>query len=53
MDSNNRDEFEERFKSVVNEIRTSNDGIILFIDEIHLAINAKAKGMDLFEIFNN
>ena len=51
--SNDRDKFEEYFKSFVNEIRNSNDGVILFIDGIHLAINTKNKSMDLFEIFNN
>ncbi len=35
-----RGEFEERLKSVLNEIKNSDGKIILFIDEIHLLIGA-------------
>ncbi len=37
-----RGEFEERFKSVVNEIEKSNGQIVLFIDEIHTLVGAGA-----------
>lgn len=33
-------EFEERLKSVINEVKKSNGGIILFIDEIHTLVGA-------------
>ncbi len=33
-------EFEERLKSVVNEVQQSNGEIILFIDEIHTLVGA-------------
>lgn len=33
-------EFEERLKSVVNEVKSSDGGIILFIDEIHTLVGA-------------
>lgn len=33
-------EFEERLKDVLNKIKESNGGVILFIDEIHLIIGA-------------
>ena len=33
-------EFEERLKSVINEVKKSNDNIILFIDEIHTLVGA-------------
>ena len=33
-------EFEERLKSVINEVKKSNDSIILFIDEIHTLVGA-------------
>ena len=40
-----RDEFEERLKAVLNEIKKSNGKIIMFIDEIHLIVGAgKADG---------
>lgn len=35
-----RGEFEERLKSVLNEIQAANGEIILFIDEIHLLVGA-------------
>jgi len=37
-----RGEFEERLKSVMDEIRQSNGEIILFIDEIHTVVGAGA-----------
>ncbi|CAF1036543.1 unnamed protein product [Rotaria sordida] len=43
--ASHRGEFEERLKSVLKEIQSSNGGIILFIDEIHLVLGAgKAEG---------
>src|SRR5699024_3391908 len=35
-----RGEFEERFKSVLNEVRDADGKIILFIDEIHTIVGA-------------
>lgn len=35
-----RGEFEERLKSVIKEITDSEEGIILFVDEIHLVLGA-------------
>ncbi|MBR4136591.1 MAG: ATP-dependent chaperone ClpB [Bacteroidales bacterium] len=37
-------EFEERLKSVINEVIASNGEIILFIDEIHTLVGAGASG---------
>jgi ATP-dependent Clp protease ATP-binding subunit ClpB len=33
-------EFEERLKAVINEVKESGDGVILFIDEIHTLVGA-------------
>ncbi len=39
-----RGEFEERLKALLNEIETQADGIILFIDELHMLVGAGATG---------
>ena len=42
-----RGEFEERLKSVLNEIKNANGQIITFIDEIHTIVGAgAAEGVD-------
>jgi ATP-dependent Clp protease ATP-binding subunit ClpB len=38
--ASHRGEFEERLKSVLNEVKENKDKIILFIDEIHLVLGA-------------
>jgi ATP-dependent Clp protease ATP-binding subunit ClpB len=37
-------EFEERLKGLLGEITTSNDGKILFIDELHMLVGAGSSG---------
>jgi ATP-dependent Clp protease ATP-binding subunit ClpC len=37
-----RGEFEERLKSVIDEVTDSGDGLILFIDELHTVVGAGA-----------
>lgn len=39
-----RGEFEERMKGVLKEIESSNETIVLFVDEIHLLMGAGASG---------
>ena len=51
--ASHRGEFEERLKSVLKEIESSNGGILLFIDEIHLVLGAgKAEGMNIIHQSN-
>ena len=45
-------EFEERLKSVVNEVIDSNGEIILFIDEIHTLVGAGASGEGAMDAAN-
>jgi len=45
-------EFEERLKSVVNEVIESNGEIILFIDEIHTLVGAGASGEGAMDAAN-
>ena len=45
-------EFEERLKSVINEVINSNGEIILFIDEIHTLVGAGASGEGAMDAAN-
>lgn len=45
-------EFEERLKSVINEVIGSNGEIILFIDEIHTLVGAGASGEGAMDAAN-
>lgn len=45
-------EFEERLKSVINEVSESNGEIILFIDEIHTLVGAGASGEGAMDAAN-
>lgn len=45
-------EFEERLKSVVKEVTTSNGSIILFIDEIHTLVGAGSGGEGAMDAAN-
>ena len=45
-------EFEERLKSVINEVSESNGEIILFIDEIHTLVGAGSSGEGAMDAAN-
>lgn len=45
-------EFEERLKSVVNEVKASNGEVILFIDEIHTLVGAGKSGNSAMDAAN-
>ncbi|KAM7509758.1 hypothetical protein LguiB_008633 [Lonicera macranthoides] len=45
--ASNRGEFEERITKVVDEVKQSNGGIILFIDELHTLIGSGGGGQAL------
>lgn len=45
-------EFEERLKSVLNEVKENQDKIILFIDEIHLVLGAGRSGSGAMDAAN-
>jgi ATP-dependent Clp protease ATP-binding subunit ClpB len=45
-------EFEERLKSVINEVQKAAGGIILFIDELHMLVGAGASGSGAMDASN-
>ncbi|MCR4329811.1 MAG: AAA family ATPase [Candidatus Roizmanbacteria bacterium] len=42
--ASHRGDFEERLKSLLDEVKASNNGVILFIDELHNIVGAGAGG---------